>query len=123
MVHFVYNKKGCQLLVQGKNKKSDLRSLPHGFSLSHLAARQWKIMVAGNKGSKVKEERESNTNIETAVDKGKSTGSVSGVKGQLKKTYLNSLLDPLRWARVVFGVQVCQEEGIDKRGFAQSRLT
>lgn len=91
--------------------------------MSNLAARQWKIMVAGNKGSKVKEERESNTNIETAVDKGKSTGSVSGVKGQLKKTYLNSLLDPLRWARVVFGVQVCQEEGIDKRGFAQSRLT
>ncbi len=80
-------------------------------------------MVAGDQRVKGKGRKREKANIEIVVEKGKITGSVSEVKGQLKRTYLNSFLDPLRWARVFFGVQVCQKEGIDKRGFAQSRLT
>lgn len=37
--------------------------------------------------------------------------------------HLHSLLDTLRGARIVLGVQLGQEEGVDEGGFTQTRLT
>lgn len=48
--------------------------------MSHLATEQLRIIVAGDKGSKVKEERECNTNVEIVVDERQDQGN--GIRGQ-----------------------------------------
>lgn len=37
--------------------------------------------------------------------------------------YLHSLLDPMGWTRIFRGIQVCQKEGVDQRGFAEPRFS